>query len=107
MPRKAANPAMRCRYFAWNLRQRSGVYFADGRSGGTNLGRHSLNTRDREEALQLLADLDNEKAIERGLAPPSSRGVTSAVSPVALEAGRDRYIAFLSRPPQIGGIKAK
>jgi integrase len=106
MPRKATNPPVQCRYFAWKMRQRNGVWFADGRSGAHDVGRHSLNTRDVAEARRLLVDLDVEKAIERGLAPPAARAATGP-APLDLEAGMARYLEHLGRPPQLGGIKPK
>ncbi|QOV90968.1 tyrosine-type recombinase/integrase [Humisphaera borealis] len=104
MPRKAKNPPVQCRYFTWKLRQRNDVWFADGRSGELNLGRHSLNTRDLEQARQLLADLDLEKAIETGRASPSARAAPAA-APLELEVGRQRYFAHVGRAPQLGGAR--
>ena len=48
--------------------QRDGVYYADGRSGKHKLGKHSLGTRDREEAIERLKVIDRKKAVELGLA---------------------------------------
>ncbi|HEY2587753.1 MAG TPA: tyrosine-type recombinase/integrase [Tepidisphaeraceae bacterium] len=106
MPRKSVNPAVPCQYFNWRLRERNGVYFADGRSTKLNLGRHSLNTRDRDEARRLLFELDLEKAIEQGRASPTERAGPTA-APLGLVAGKERYFEHLGRPPHLGGIRPK
>jgi hypothetical protein len=46
------------------------VWYADGRRGEHNLGKHSLNTRNHDEALTNLRRLDRKKAIELDLATP-------------------------------------
>jgi hypothetical protein len=56
-----------CPYFTWRLFRRHGVYYADGRSGSRDLGKHSLGTRDRTQALESLRRLDRKKAEELGL----------------------------------------
>ncbi|HEY7422864.1 MAG TPA: tyrosine-type recombinase/integrase [Gemmataceae bacterium] len=59
MPRKRKKEQIRGQYFLWLVGIRSnGVYYADGRSNKQDAGRHSLGTRDRETALQQLAQLD-------------------------------------------------
>ena len=69
MPRKPNEPPIVCDHFIWYLRRKStGVYFADGRINSQfNLGIPSLGTRDREEALRRLRELDLQKAVEFGL----------------------------------------
>ena len=63
---KNQNKSVSCRYFAWRLFRRDGVYYADGRGGKHDLGKHSLGTRDREKALETLHQLDEAKAVEIG-----------------------------------------
>lgn len=72
MPRKPENSPLVCEHFTWRLMVRSGVYYADGRGGKNDLGKHSLGTRDREEALDRLRQLDRQKAVELGLADAKS-----------------------------------
>lgn len=61
-----------CEHYEWRLFRRDGVYYADGRGNTPNLGKHSLGTRDREEALTKLRRLDLVKAIETGKALPKA-----------------------------------
>ncbi|QDU59956.1 site-specific tyrosine recombinase XerC [Planctomycetes bacterium Pan216] len=92
------------RYFTWKLRRREGVYFADGRSCTPSLGRHSLGTRSREEALRALVELDLTKAVEHGLAEPSAlQG--SDLDPLSLEEGRRLYLEHAGRAPVVGGVR--
>ena len=69
MPKKRDNEMVRCKYFQWKLFERHGVWNADGRSNTVNARRHSLGTRDYEEALRLIHDLDATIAADLGLAP--------------------------------------
>src|SRR5688572_24244490 len=70
MPRKLDRTPIQCEFFSWRIFQRNSVWYADGRRGEHNLGKHSLNTRDRDEALTNLHRLDRKKAIELDLATP-------------------------------------
>lgn len=54
-----------CEYFVWSLFRRDDVWYADGRAA--KLGKHSLSTRDREQAIGKLRSLDHQMAIARGL----------------------------------------
>ena len=74
---KGKSELIECPNFPWKIFLRGGVYYADGRSHGR--GKHSLNTRDRSEAIEALFMLDrlvanNEKLDELLVAPktPSS-----------------------------------
>jgi len=49
MPARRKNELIQCEHFRWKLYRRKGVYCADGRSNRFDLGRHSLNTRDKEK----------------------------------------------------------
>jgi hypothetical protein len=53
-----------CAHFTWNFFRRDGVWYADGRHNQPNLGKNSLGTRDRDEALSILRKLDQQKAVE-------------------------------------------
>lgn len=100
MPRKPRQAPIVCQHFAWRLFQRDGVFYADGRTGSRNLGKHSLGTRDREEALANLRQLDRQKAIEFGLAEADSQTVSSAVS---IADGWRLYLEHCARPQIMGG----
>jgi len=105
MPRKRKAEKVAGRYFAWVLRDRGGVWQADGRSNAADAGRHSLGTRDKDEALRLLAELDLAVAVRLGLADPAEARRADA-APLSLEEGRDLYIAHVFRPRVLGGAKA-
>ncbi len=103
MPAKRKKEKISGCYFAWLLGTRDGVYFADGRSNHPrNVGRHSLATRDRQEALDQLRQLDLVKAVEFGLA---DRSVLAEANDrlLPLEVGRDLYLKHVERPPVAGG----
>lgn len=102
MPRARKKEQIVAPYFSWLLGQRHGIFVADGRSNKTNLGRHSLGTRDRQEALQLLTRLDAVKAVELGLAEPAVLE-TSPADRLSLEEGRRLYLQHVARPAVLGG----
>lgn len=103
MPTQRKNEKIIGRYFTWLLGDRAGVYFADGRSNPPHdIGRHSLATRDRKEALEQLARLDLVKAVEFGLADRSM--LTAAKENLLLlQDGKELYLGFVRRPPVLGG----
>ncbi|OAI46012.1 hypothetical protein AYO44_12075 [Planctomycetaceae bacterium SCGC AG-212-F19] len=94
MARKPNRPQNVCEFFAWRLFQRDGVYYADGRTGKYNLGKHSLGTRDHEQALTALRLLDRQKAVELGLASPA---VGNAAMPLGLAEGWELYLSDCGR----------
>lgn len=99
MPRKPKTAPIVCEHFVWRLFRRDGVYYADGR-GGHKLGKHSLGTRDREEALANLRALDRQKAVELGIAsvvPPASESVS-------IEHGWTDFLSHCGRPQVLGGV---
>lgn len=102
MPGRRKKERVIGRFFTWLLGNRNGIFFADGRSNTTNLGRHSLGTRDKDDALKLLVRLDLVKAVEHGradrvlLEPQSSDALS-------LEEGQRLYLAHVGRPPVLGG----
>lgn len=106
MPKKRTNELIQSTYFRWILRERAGVYFADGRANQTRVGRHSLGTRDRSEALELLRELDLTKAVEHGLADASLLK-TSESSLLGLDRGRQLYEDHVRRPHVTGGARPK
>ena len=65
--RKKQPVSISVKHFTWRFFRRDGVYYADGRTNKYQLGKHSLGTRDREEALARLKLLDQQKAVEHGL----------------------------------------
>lgn len=104
MPKPRKNERVKCRYFTWLLSQRDGVWLADGRSNPISLGRQSLGTRDRGEALRLLEQLDLTMAVQHGLAEQAALQV-ARIELLSLAEGRKLYEAHNSRPRMTGGIK--
>lgn len=104
MPRKRANDIIRCQHFQWRLTRRSGVWYADGRSNTPSAGRHSLGTRDKQEAMNLLAELDRVRAEDLGLVARSAE-TRSQARPLSLEEGRKLYEQHISRPRIAGGVR--
>ena len=104
MPRKPKTAPIVCDNFTWYLRRKqSGVYFADGRINSKySLGKPSLGTRDREEALRRLRDLDLHKAIEVGLVQPSEKRETHDV--VDIELGWQMYMKRCEQPEILEGV---
>jgi hypothetical protein len=102
MPAKRKKERVVGQYFAWLLGQRNGVWFADGRSNATDVGRHSLGSKDRQEALQRLARLDAVKAVEFGLAPRSVLE-THEEDLLPLENGQQLYLTHVGRALILGG----
>jgi len=106
MPRKTRNEIIAGRYFRWILKRRRNTWCADGRSNKPGLGRHSLGTSDRGEALRRIEELDRVKAVECGLADESVL-TTPACSTLKLADGVERYLEHLARPAVAGGASAK
>jgi integrase len=101
-PRK--NELIPCRYFTWKLVNRSGKWQADGRSNNINVGRRSLGTADKAEALELLRELDEITAAEQGLIPRER--IQSKAPVLTLEEGRRQYEEHIKRPRELGGVRA-
>jgi integrase len=103
MPAKRKKEKIAGHYFTWLLGSRNGVFFADGRSNHPHqVGRHSLGTCDRQEAMEQLKRLDLVKAVEFGLADRSQLNAESEEA-ISLEKGRDLYLKHVERPPVLGG----
>ena len=102
MPKKREKEKIICPYFTWLLGDRNGVYTVDGRSNPIDAGRHSLGTRERNQALENLKELDRVRAVELGLADP---GILRTSDPQALDLkkGEELYLAFVARPLITGG----
>ncbi len=89
-----------CRHFTWRLFSREGVFYADGRSGKFNLGKHSLGTRNREEALQRLHQLDNHQAVELGMVEATPTIISSTIPIIE---GWRQYFEFSESNHVMGG----
>ncbi len=97
---------LECPYFCWRLGQRkaSGVWYADGRSNRIDIGRHSLGTRDLEQAKKLTFELDIAKAVEFGLGHPQLLKHNRSDF-LEVEAGVNIFLSHLDRPDVAGGPK--
>lgn len=104
MPKPAKNEEVNGRFFHWRLGQRNGVYFADGRANQPPLGRQTLGTRDRQEALQELIDLDLTMAVQFGRAD-ASQLQTDSHQIVTWAEGRRLYENYVKRPLIAGGTR--
>ena len=84
MPKTAKGEPFQGDHFAWVLYKReNGIFYADGRSNTTDVGRHSLCTRDHAAALERVRALDHVKAAERGLiAPPTPQAGARGTLPL-------------------------
>ena len=96
---------IRARFFMWRLRQRSGVFFADGRANSPNVGRHSLGTRDREDALAAIHELDAVIAVRHGMI--AAEEMQRKDAPLPLEEGRRLYMEYVSRPQVARGVRKR
>jgi integrase len=105
MPTKRKKERIVGRFFVWLLGQRNGVYVADGRSNRQPLGRHSLGTRDYQQALTELQRLDLVQAVTHGLADKHLLDGNRTAVLLSLEDGRRLYDAHVGRPRVTGGAK--
>lgn len=101
MPRKPRHPVIQCEHFTWRLFTRDGVFYADGRGGKYNLGKHSLGTREREEASRRLRRLDLKMAIDLGLANPET---SNRSNDSAIDDGWQLYMDRCEQPEILGGV---
>lgn len=95
-----------CRYFKWRLRTRNnGMWQADARGNNKLKGkRHSLGTRDFDEAKRLVHQLDEQTAAEQGLISYQALFNRSEFS-LPIEAGIAAYHEHIERPRAAGGPK--
>src|SRR3954466_9333580 len=97
---KRANDSFTCEYFVWNLIRRDGVYYADGRKNQPNLGKHTLGTRDRSEAMDELRQLDRQLAVRHGRCTAARPSSTTEIS---ISDGWESYLADVAKPEVLGG----
>ena len=104
MPKPRSNELVQGRYFRWLLGKRDGIYVADGRSNTPKLGRYSLETGQKDEALRALQELDLTMAVRHGLASPDLlKSDRSQLLP--LTEGRKLYERYVGRPAVANGPK--
>jgi integrase len=105
MPKPRNKEEIVCQYFRWLLGRRGDVYFADGRSNNPPLGRQTLGTKDRTEALESLKQLDLVAAVQAGRADKTLLDQAPA-DQLGLEEGWKRYLQHVARPRVTGGAGA-
>jgi integrase len=106
MPKKRTSELIVMPYFRWLLKKYRSIYRADGRSAHPSLGRYSLSTGDKTQALEELRDLDRIKAVELGKAPASMLETPGNELALLLEEGCQLYADHCQRPKIAGGPKA-
>jgi integrase len=106
VPKKREKERIVCEYLTWLVGQRNGVFFADGRSSRVDAGRHSLGTRDQNQAIENLKQLDRVRAVQLGFANPA---ILNAADPQALDLNKGEvlYMDFVGRPLIAGGAGPK
>jgi len=94
-----------CRYFTWRLRNRKGIWYADSRGNNKLKGRrHSLGTRDLDEAKKFVHVLDEQMAVDQGLIQFRQKS-DSAEFNLSIEEGIAIYAIHLARPRAAKGPK--
>lgn len=107
MPRQSREPLIVGEFFRWRLFTRDGVFYADGRTGKFNLGKHSLGTRDRTEATATLRRLDRVKATEFGLVPSTvGTAPEAATLDLPITDGWKVFLEDRNRSAELGGVGA-
>ena len=105
MPKPRTREEICCRWFAWRVFQvEGGIFYADGRLNEINAGRHSLGTRSREEARQLIAALDEAMAVKHGLLAPAAVRPGSGTL-LELASGVRHYLNDRGKLQALGGVK--
>ena len=102
MPRKGKQPRIACQYFTWRLMVRDGVFYADGRGEKFSLGKYSLETRDQDQALANLKDLDVHMAVKACLVDESA--TTKSNNDISIVAGWQMFYDFCGRSQVLGGV---
>lgn len=100
MRKAKRKPPISCQHFSWRLFQRNGVWYADGRGGTHELGKHSLGTREKDQALDNLRRLDQHKAVELGIAEPASERDHQ----ISIAEGWRFFLDHCDRPEVMGGV---
>ncbi len=104
MPRPRKYDRYAGQYYSWGLFLRDGIWWADGRSNKPSVGRHSLGTGNKDEALKNLKQVDLRLAVHHGLAEPELLQPFHGQELPYLE-GRNLYEEHNKRSPVTGGIR--
>lgn len=94
-----------CRYFKWRLRQRrNGYWQADSRGNKVEGGRHSLGTKDLDEAKRAVHLLDEQMAAKHGLISYQNLFNRNEYN-LTVDTGFAAYQEHIERPRAAGGPK--
>ncbi len=104
MAKQSKNEKLQMAFFSWILTKRDDVFCADGRSNTPPVGRHSLGTKSRSEALEQLRSLDRTMAVKHGRADPSLLRRTQGGDSIPLAGGIERFMAVCQRALSLGGV---
>ncbi|WP_437192494.1 hypothetical protein [Planctomicrobium sp. SH527] len=106
MRKQRLSKTIQCQHFTWKIFKRGSVYYADGRSGSRNLGKHTLNARTEEKAIQHLQKLDRDKARELGLVSEEQTNQVSDQNkdPITIQEGWEKFLGYCNRPAGLGGV---
>lgn len=104
MPNTNEPQQIECQFFCWPIYQRSnGVWYADGRSNGAGTKRTSLGTKNKQEAIANLHQLDRAQAQNQGLVPRSQNSTGN--KRLSVKDGRRLFDDHTARPRLVGGAK--
>lgn len=98
---------VQCRHFRWRIspRQPSGTWYADGRGNAPyRIKIHSLDTKDKNAALEALKQLDRKMAMDHGRIIKVDAGDDHQL--LLISAGVDKYLEWVGRPAVTGGASA-
>ena len=102
MTRKPKSISIQCSHFTWRLFTRDSVWYADGRSNGQHLGKHSLGTRHKNEAEKELKTLDQSMAIKLKILEPGNQN-TVPDKEITIEQGFQLFFEDRGKDPLFGG----
>lgn len=88
-------------YYQWKIYIRNGVYYVDGRSNGTNAGKLSLGTKNRDEAIKNLRILDMQMAARNGNAEAAAQLEHKSAKDISIDSGIELYLAHVKNRQQI------
>lgn len=93
-----------CQYFEFILRDRGGVWYADGRRNNQKLGKYSLGTRDLKEAHNVVHDLDRTLAIEQGVYLEETQEEPQTTKSLSIEEGWQIFYRDRCKDQLLGGV---
>lgn len=91
------------KYYLWRVFQRNGVYYADGRGCTPSLGKHSLCTKDPDEVMTSLQQLDAVMAKEHRH-PDYREEDPSNSDKISISAGWEHFMQHATRAELAGGV---